>query len=580
MKWLARSRRMLWGLVIAAVWRHARANEGGGEPPYPLVLRGGQVIDGTGAPARRADVAVAADRIVAVGDLGGARGRTELDATGLVVAPGFINSLSWATESIIEDPRAESDVRQGVTLEVFGEGWSMGPLSAAMKADLRRRQGQRRYPVDWSTLGEYLEFLEKRGVAINVASLVGATTVRVHELGHARRAPTPRELGRMQELVRGAMREGALGVGSALIYAPAAFAAPDELRALACAAAEHGGGYFSHLRSESGRLLEAVDELVEVARVTRARAEIYHFKAAGRDAWPLLEAAIARVESAQAEGLDVGANMYPYVAAASGLDAAMPPWVQEGGPEAWLQRLRDPSIRASVIAEIEAPGGWESLFAAAGSAAGVRLLGFRNPALQPLTGLTLDDVARQRGCSPAAAIVDLVLEDESRVNAAYFMMSEDNVRRQLALPWVSVCSDEEALAPRGGFLRQAPHPRAYGAFARFLGHYTRDLALLPLEEAIRRLTSLPARNFRLRDRGVLRPGACADLVAFDPARVRDLATFEHPHRFAAGMEHVVVNGQPVLRDGRMTDARPGRFVRGPGWRGDAGAGAPLSRAAG
>ncbi len=578
MNWVARTRQVLWGMAMAAVWRRARAGEAGDGPQYPLVLRGGRVIDGTGAPAVRADVAVAADRIAAVGDLGGARGRTELDATGLVVAPGFINSLSWATESIIEDPRAESDVRQGVTLEVFGEGLSMGPLNAGMRAELRRRQGHRRYPVDWNTLGEYLEFLEQRGVAINVASLVGATTVRVHELGHARRAPTPRELARMQGLVRTAMREGALGLGSALIYAPAAFAAPEELRALACAAAEYGGGYFSHLRSESGGLLEAIDELVEVARATRARAEIYHFKAAGRGAWPLLEAAIARIESARAEGLDVGANMYPYLAAASGLDATMPPWVQEGGHEEWLRRLRDPGVRARVIAEIEAPDGWESLYAAAGSAAEVRLLGLRNPALQPLSGLTLEQVARQRGCSPAEAIVDLVIADDSRVNAAYFMMSEDNLRRQLALPWVSLCSDEEALAPRGGFLRQAPHPRAYGAFARFLGHYSRDLGLLPLEEAIRRLTSLPARNFRLPDRGVLRPGAFADIVAFDPARVQDLSTFDDPHRLAAGMQHVVVNGQPVLRDGRTTDARPGRFVRGPGWRADAGT--LLPRAAG
>jgi N-acyl-D-amino-acid deacylase len=384
----------------------------------------------------------------------------------------------------------------------------------------------------------------------------------------------------MQGLVRAAMREGALGLGSALIYAPAAFAAPEELRALAGAAAEYGGGYFSHLRSESGALLEAIDELVAVARTTRARAEVFHLKAAGRDAWPLLGEAIRRLESAQAEGLDVGANMYPYVAAASGLDAAMPPWTQEGGHREWLLRLRDPEIRARVIAEIDAPGGWESLYAAAGAATSVRLLGFRNPDLQHLTGLTLDEVARRRGCSPAAAMVDLVLEDESRVNAAYFMMSEDNVRRQIALPWVTLCSDEEALAPRGGFLRQAPHPRAYGAFARFLGHYVRDLGLVSLEEAVRRLTSLPARNFRLRDRGELRSGAYADLVVFDPDRVADLATFDHPHRFATGMQHVVVNGQPVLRDGRMTGARPGRFVRGPGWWADAESGGALPQAAG
>jgi N-acyl-D-amino-acid deacylase len=570
MKWLRRTRQLFWGAVFSAVWR--RAHDAATADPFAfnLLLRRGLVYDGLGGPPFVADVGIVRDRVVAIGDLSRLRGRQEIDASGLAIAPGFINMLSWATESLILDPASESDLRQGVTLEVFGEGVSMGPLNPTMRAELQRRQGERRFEVEWTTLGEYLEFLEKRGVSTNVASFVGATSLRIHELGHAARAPTARELERMCELVRQAMREGALGVGSALIYAPAVFARPPELEALACAAAEYGGGYISHLRSESTRLLEAVDELLAVARRTRQRAEIYHLKAAGARAWPLMEQAIARIEAARAEGLDVGANMYPYLAGASGLDAAMPPWVQEGGHLAWLARLRDPALRREVVAQIAHPAPeWESLYAAAGSPENVRLLGFHEPALQAYTGLTLGEVARRRGQSPEEAMVDLVLEDNSRVNVAYFMMDEALVQRQLALPWVSLCSDEESLAPRGAFLHQSPHPRAYGAFARFLGHYVRDQKLLGLAEAIRRLTSLPARNLRLRERGAIRAGWFADLVLFDPARIADRATYAEPHQFAVGVEHVIVNGQLVLRDGRLTGARPGRVVRGPGWKGHA-----------
>jgi N-acyl-D-amino-acid deacylase len=513
-----------------------------------------------------ADVGIVGDRIAAIGDLGLMHGRTEIDARGLAVAPGFINNLSWATESIIEDPVAESDLRQGVTLEVFGEGLSMGPLNAEMRGEFRQRRGESRYPLDWHSLGEYLEFLEKRGVVPNVASLVGATTIRIHELGHANRAPTARELVRMQDLVRAAMREGALGVGSSLIYAPAVFADHEELRALALAAAESGGGYYSHLRSESRHLLAAVEEIIDIARATRTHAEIWHFKAAGSAHWPLLDEAIARIEAARAEGLDIGANIYPYLAGASGFDAAMPPWVQEGGHAHWLERLRDPHLRSRVINEIEniSPD-WESLYAAAGSPENVRLLGFRSAALQRYCGRTLAEVAASRHRTPAETIVDLVLEDDSRVRAAFFMMSEENLRRLIALPWVTLCSDEEALAPRGAFLQHAPHPRAYGSFARFLGHYVRDEGLLDLGEAIRRLTSLPAANLRLVDRGILRAGAFADVVVFDPAQVRDLATYAQPHQFAVGMRHVLINGQLAFRDGSPTGARPGRFVRGPGY---------------
>jgi N-acyl-D-amino-acid deacylase len=565
MKSLRRVRQAFWGLVFAALWRRIRATGATPPPAFTVLIRGGRIYDGTGVAPIEADIGLVGDRVAAIGDLAWMKGRTEIDASGLAVAPGFINSLSWATESIIEDPTAESDLRQGVTLEVFGEGLSMGPLNAEMRRELRLRRRDSRYPLDWQSLGEYLEFLEKRGVVPNVASLVGATTVRIHELGHTNRAPTAAELVRMQGLVRTAMTEGALGVGSSLIYAPAAFAGHDELRALALAAAEYGGAYYSHLRSESRHLLSAVDELIDIARATRTHAEIWHFKAAGRDNWPLLAEAINRIESARAEGLDVGANVYPYLAGASGFDAAMPPWVQEGGHAHWIERLRDPAIREQVVKEIEAMRPeWESLYAAAGSAENVQLLGFRHANLQEYCGLTLAEVAKKRGRTPAETIVDLVLEDDSRVHAAYFMMSEENLRRLISLPWVSICSDEEALAPRDAFLQHSPHPRAYGAFARFLGHYVRDEALIDLPEAIRRLTSLPANNLRLIDRGVLRAGAYADVVVFDPAQIRDLATYARPHQFAAGMRHVVINGQLALRDGVPTGARPGRFVRGPG----------------
>lgn len=552
--------------MFAALWRRA---ERAGEvlpPTFSVILRGGTVYDGSGGAPFVADVGLLGDRIAAIGDLRLLRGRQEIDARELAVAPGFINMLSWATESIIEDPAAESDLRQGVTLEIFGEGISMGPLNADMRQEMRRRRTSSRYPLDWSSLGEYLEFLEKRGTAVNVASMVGATTLRIHELGHAARAPNARELANMQGLVRAAMREGAFGVGSSLIYAPATFAQTDELRALALAAAEFGGGYYSHLRSESRHLLAAVDELIEIARATGAHAEIWHFKAAGRDYWGLLESAIERIEAARAEGLDVCANVYPYLAGASGFDAAMPPWCQEGGHEAWFARLRDPELRARIEREIAAPGlEWESLYAAAGSAENVRLLGFRDPALQALCGKTLAEIAAERGVSPEAAIVDLVLEDRSRLHAAYFMMSEQNLRRLLTLPWVSLCSDEAALAPRGALSHHAPHPRAYGSFARFLGHYVINQKLMTLAEGVRRLTGLPAENLRLSDRGRIQVGARADVVVFDPKNVADHATYERPHQFASGIRHVFVNGQQALKEGAPTGARPGRVVRGPGW---------------
>jgi N-acyl-D-aspartate/D-glutamate deacylase len=534
--------------------------------PYDLVLRGGTLYDGSGGPPTVGDLAVSGDRIAALGEVPGC-GAVELDVSGLAVSPGFVNMLSWANVSLLADSRAQSDVRQGVTLEIFGEGESMGPLNAAMKREMVERQGDIRFAVAWTTLGEYLEELERRGVAPNVASFVGATTVRVHELGYEDRAPDAAELARMEALVRQAMAEGALGVGASLIYAPAAYAGTDELVALARAAAQSGGICISHLRSEGARLLQGVDELIEIARRSGAAAEVYHLKAAGRSNWGRLEEAISRLEAARAEGLRITADMYPYTAGATGLDAAMPPWVQEGGHEAWMRRLRDPALHDRLVNEMRAPGDdWENLLYQAGSAESVRLTDFKNPALRPLTGRTLDEVARQRGLSPEAAAIDLVLEDDSRVGCVYFLMSEENVRRQLVLPWVSFGSDSGAPSAEGVFLRANPHPRAYGTFARVLGRYVREEGLVPLEEAVRRMSALPCSNLKLRDRGRLAAGFFADLAVFDPASIADRATFEQPHQYAVGMRYVLVNGVPVLSDGEPTGATPGRVVRGPGFR--------------
>jgi N-acyl-D-amino-acid deacylase len=535
---------------------------------FDVLVRGGTVYDGSGGTPFVGDVAIRAGRIVAVGRVEANAAREVVEARGLAVAPGFVNMLSWANESLLADPRALSDVVQGVTLEVLGEGWSMGPWNAAMRAEAKAAQGDIAYEVAWTTLGEYLEHLERRGVGVNVASFVGATTLRVHELGYDDRPPTDAELARMRVLCARAMEEGALGVASALIYAPAFYAGTDELVALAEVAGRYGGIYVSHLRSEGDRLLEALDELLDIGRRARAPAEVYHLKAAGRANWPKLEQAVARIEAARADGLRITADMYTYTAGATGLDAAMPPWVQEGGFDRWRARLRDPATRARVAAEMRTPtDAWENLYLAAGGAEHVLLCGFRSDALKPLTGKTLAEVAAARGTSPEETAIDLVVEDESRVECIYFLMSEDNVRRQIALPWVSFCSDAAAPAPEGVFLRSSPHPRAYGSFARLLGKYVRDERLIPLQEAVRRLTSLPADNLSLRDRGRLVPGHHADVVVFDPATVQDHATYEVPHRLASGVRDVLVNGVPAVRDGRHTGALPGKVVRGPGWTG-------------
>jgi N-acyl-D-amino-acid deacylase len=525
-----------------------------------LLIRGGNIYDGRGRAPVSGDVAIVGDRIAAVADDESWHGRDEVDARDLAVAPGFINMLSWATESLLVDGCAQSDIRQGVTLEVMGEGFSMGPLTEPMKEELAAAS-LHGIEVEWTTLAEYLDLLERRGVAPNVASFVGSATVREHELGADDRAPTADELARMQALVRDAMREGALGLAAALIYAPAFYADTEELVALASAA----GMYITHLRSEGNAFLEALEEFLTIVRRAQVRGEIYHLKAAGQSNWHKLDEVIARVEDAHRSGLRVTADMYTYTAGATGLHGAMPPWVQAGGFEAWRARLQDDSVRERVESEMEAETDeWENMFRLAGPE-NIRLLAFKNEQLRALTGRTLADVAAQRETTPARAAMDLVVEDGTPVAAAYFTMSEDNLRREVALPWVSFCSDSPAPAAEGSFLEFSTHPRAYGSFARLLAKYVRAEGVVPLEEAVRRLTSFPADNLRLADRGVLERGCFADVVVFDPDRVQDHATYDEPHQYATGVMHVAVNGTLVLRDGEHTGALPGRVVRGPGY---------------
>jgi len=534
---------------------------------YDVLIENGRVYDGTGGPSLRADVAIQGDRIVAIGDLSDGDAATVIDAQGLYVAPGFINMLSWATQSLIADGRSQSDIRQGVTLEVMGEGRSMGPLNDEMRAALVARQGDFKFDVPWTTLAEYLEFLEHRGVSPNVASFVGATSVRVHEIGQADRPPTEVELAVMQNLVREAMKEGAMGVGSSLIYAPAFYADTDELIALMRAAAEYGGMYISHMRSEGNRLLESVDELIEIAEASGAPAEIYHLKMSGQENWGKFDAVVEKIEAARARGTRITADMYTYPAGSTGLDAAMPPWVQEGGYAAWAERLADPEIREQLLDEMTTPTDeWENLMLAAG-AEGTLLVGFKNHALRKYTGMTLAEVSEARGTPPALTTMDLVIEDGSRVQVIYFLMSEENVAKIVALPWVSFGSDAQSMATEGHFLNTSTHPRAYGNFARVLGKYVRDEAVLSMEAAIHKLSGLPAENLGIRQRGTLSAGNYADVVVFDPEEIRDHATFEAPHQYATGMVHVFVNGEQVLADGEHTGALPGRVVRGPGWVG-------------
>jgi N-acyl-D-amino-acid deacylase len=532
---------------------------------YDVILRGGTVYDGTGSPGVVADVGISEDRIVAIGDLSKDKAKQLLDVSGQAVAPGFINMLSWATVSLLADGRSEADIRQGVTLEVFGEGVSMGPLNPQMKRDMLERQGDIPYDVPWTSLAEYLTHLETRGVSCNVASFLGATTVRINVLGYQDRRPTPKELDEMRALVRTSMEEGALGIGSSLIYAPAFYADTHELIELCKVAAEYDGMYISHIRSEGNRLVEAVEELIQIAREAKVPAEIYHLKAAGKENWTKRDRVIELVEKARADGLRITADMYLYTAGSTGLNGAMPPWVQEGGLRRWIERMRDPATRTRVATEMRTPtDAWENLLLAAGSPENVLLVGFKSQPLKHLTGKTLADVAARRGTSPEETAMDLVIEDDSRVDTVYFMMDEADVKKNIALPWVSFGSDASSPANEGQFLLSQPHPRTYGNFARLLGKYVRDEKVIPLEEAIRKLSGLPAANLGLADRGLLKPNYLADVVVFDPNQIQDHATYEQPHQYSTGMRHVFVNGQQVLADGEHTGAKPGRAVWGKG----------------
>jgi N-acyl-D-amino-acid deacylase len=540
---------------------------------YSILIRAGTIYDGSGNVPYVGDVALKGDRIAYVGPHAPGRAARTVDAAGKAVSPGFINMLSWANASLIADGRGMSDTAQGVTLEVMGEGDSMGPLTPAMKRLEIKRQGDIKYPIRWTTLGQYLEYLQRKGVTPNVASFVGATTVRVHELGEKDVDPTPAQLKRMRALVRQAMKEGAVGVGSSLIYAPANFAETPELVALTREAARCGGMYISHIRDEGPKLLEAIDELVAISRQSGAPAEIYHYKQAGKENWGKIDAAVAKVNAARAAGLRITADMYTYPASSTGFDAAFPLWIQDGGLEKWVARLKEPKLRARAFADMHKPDASENTKIVLYDPDKVILVGFKTSKLKPLTGKTLAEVAKMRGKSPEETAADLIVEDGTRIQVVYFSMSEDNVRRETALPWMSFGSDADSRGPYGVFLKSSTHPRAYGNVARLLGHYVRDEKTTSLADAIRRLTSLPATNLSIRQRGSLKPGYYADVVVFDPATIRDNATFAKPQQLATGVENVFVNGVQVWRDGKHTGAKPGRFVRGPGWTGWPGGGA-------
>ncbi len=527
------------------------------KPDYDVIIRNGMIYDGSGGAPAKADLAISGDSIAAIGDLSGKKGVKEIDAGGLAVAPGFINMLSWATESLIEDGRSQSDIRQGVTLEVMGEGSSMGPLNKVMKEEMTEGQDDIKYDVSWTSLDGYLRFLEEKGVSTNIASFIGQGTVREYVIGLTNRPATPGEMKQMKQLVRLAMQEGALGLASALIYVPGTFASTEELIELAKVVAEYDGLYISHIRDENDYLLEAVDELIRISRESGCRAEIYHFKAGGKENWAKLDKAIKKIEQAKMEGLRITADMYNYPASATGLNTVEPTWAREGGHNAEVERISNPEIRKKILKEIDFPCSPDSIL----------LVGFTNDSLKYLTGKSLAEVARLRGTSLENTVLDLIVDDDSRIGSVFFTMSESNVHKKIALPWMSFCSDAGSLAPEGNFLKTNPHPRAYGSFARLLGKYVREEHVIPLEEAIRRLTSFPASNLKIIKRGSLQTGYFADIVVFDPETITDHATFTNPHQYATGMVHVFVNGQQVLKDGEHTGVFPGRVVRGPGYSG-------------
>jgi N-acyl-D-amino-acid deacylase len=559
------NKRFLFGLLITL----AAATLGGGADSstdkFDIIIKGGTVYDGTGEKPRVIDVAIRADRIAALGNFTADQAQSVIDAKSLAVAPGFINMLSWSTESLIEDGRSQSEIREGVTTEIMGEGYSMGPLNDRMKERMVSQQGDIKYEIKWTTLSEYLRYLEQHGISCNVASFVGATTIRDYVIGLDDKQPTPEQLEQMRELVRKEMEAGALGIGTSLIYPPAFYAKTEELIELCKVAAKYKGKYISHMRSEGNQLLQAIDELFRISKEANIPAEIYHIKAAGQPNWGKADAMLAKIEDAQKAGLKITADMYTYTAAGTGLDACLPPWTEDGGYPALFKRLRDPAMRDKIKAEVQTPTDkWENLYLAAGSPEKILLSGFKSEKLKPLTGKSLAEIAKMRGKDPIETAMDLIAEDESRIDTIYFLMSEENVKKEIVKPWISFGSDEASQAPEGNFLKSNCHPRAYGNFVRVLGKYARDEKALTLEHAIRKLSGLPATNLGLDHRGFLQDGMFADVVVFDPATVGDKATFEKPHQYAVGMKHVFVNGIQVLKDGEHTGAKPGRALWGPG----------------
>jgi N-acyl-D-amino-acid deacylase len=550
--------------IVSAVLAQDRSSSPG-PADFDVIIKDGTIYDGTGAEPKQADVAIRGDRVVGIGDFKTAKARTVIDAKGLAVAPGFINMLSWSVASLIQDGRSQSEIRQGVTTEIMGEGFSMGPVNDRVREAMLRMQTDVKFEIKWTTLGEYLRYLETRGVSCNVASFIGAATIRAYVIGFEDKQPTPEQLDQMRELVRKEMEAGALGIGTALIYPPATYAKTEELIELCKVAAKYQGKYISHMRSEGSRLLEALDELIRISREAKIPAEVYHIKVSGQQNWPKINDLLSRIEAAQKEGLKITADMYTYIAGGTGLDASLPPWTEDGGYPALFKRLRDPATREKIKAEVQTPANaWENLYLDAGGPEHILLVEFKSEKLKPLTGKTLAEVARMRGKDPIDTLMDLIAEDESRIGTLYFIMSEENVKKELAKPWISFCSDEASQAPEGVFLKSNPHPRAYGNFARVLGKYVRDEKVIPMKEAIRRLSGLPATNLGLDHRGLLKEGMFADVVVFDPATIADRATFEKPHQYAVGMKDVFVNGVQVLKDGEHTGAKPGRALWGPG----------------
>jgi N-acyl-D-amino-acid deacylase len=553
-------RSCLFFTVIIGCGRIAAA-----DAPFDIIIKGGTLYDGSGGDGRVADVAIRGDRIAGVGDFAKASAKETIDVHGLAVAPGFINMLSWSNESLIQDGRSQSEIRQGVTTEIMGEGESMGPVNDRVRESMLKRQADIKYEIKWNTLAEYLQYLEKRGVSCNVASFIGATTIRANVIGFEDKQPTPEQMEQMRELVRKEMEAGALGIGTSLIYPPAFYAKTEELIEMCKVAAKYQGKYISHMRSEGNQLVEAFEELLRIAREAQIPAEVYHIKVAGQKNWGKIDNLLSRIEAAQKEGLIIRANMYTYTAAGTGLDACFPPWTQDGDYPALFNRLRDPVTREKIKAEVKIDSDkWENLYLAAGSPDKIILVGFKSEKLKPLTGKTLADVAKMRGKDPIDTAMDLVAEDESRIGTIYHVMSEENVKKELARPWISFGSDEASQAPEGVFLKSNPHPRAYGNFARVLGKYARDEKVITLPEAVRRLSALPATNLGLDHRGFIQDGMFADVVIFDPASIADRATFDKPHQYAVGMKHVFVNGVQVLKDGEHTGAKPGRALAGPG----------------